>query len=309
MSKINRRQNSTTRLVQNPSDKFRTLFEAAPAALIEGLWESSFQVLSANPAALELFGADDLPQFISKFDALLGKIPTRTLLEMLSARVKGDQFETELRLPTLRRNFVYVFMRMMYMPQAEGSRQHVILSFHDITASKRRETLLKKLSQLDGLTQVFNHRTILQRLDEELSRARRYQLDLSCILLDLDNFKQVNDVLGHLAGDKCIKRAITLLKTSLRKTDIVGRYGGDEFLVILPETKAEQAAIPMQRFLKAYEILAEMKNKNKSVKTGFSIGISGFPAQGMDSSRDLIKAADKALYVSKTSGGNSCHVA
>ncbi|MBI4309113.1 MAG: sensor domain-containing diguanylate cyclase [Candidatus Omnitrophica bacterium] len=308
MSKINQRQNSIIHLLKTPESSFRILFELAPVALVEGVWSTSFQVLRANPAALSLFGAASGAQFASSFNAVLTKIPRKVLLELLSARVKRDLFEAEMRLPTLRRGFVYVFMRLAYMPLQHAGPQHVILAFHDITGRKRRETLLKRLSQVDGLTQALNQRTILQRLDEELSRARRYQLDLSCIIFDLDNFKKVNDTFGHLWGDKCLKRAAQALRDGLRKTDIVGRYGGDEFLVILPETKADQATIPVQRFLNSYEACAVIKRQDKEIKTSFSIGISSFPAAGVESARDLIKAADEALYLSKTSGGNRYHL-
>ena len=307
MSKINQRENSFTRLTKAPQDSFKILFETAPVPLVEGLWLTAFEVLQVNPAALALFKAQTVAQFVSGFNAVLTKIPRTVLLELLSARVKGDLFEAELRLPTLQRGFIHVFMRLAYMPLPPGP-QHVVLAFHDITAHKHRETFLKKLSQVDGLTQVLNQRTIVHRLEEELSRARRYQLDLSCVIFDLDHLKKVNDTFGHLWGDKCIKRAAQVLKENVRKTDIIGRYGGDEFLVILPETRADQAVVPVQRFLDNYETFAVMKHKDQLIKTSFSVGISSFPAQGIESVRDLMNAADKALYLSKTSGGNRYHL-
>ncbi len=308
MSKINQRKNFSTRLVQAPQDQFKLLFDTAPVALVEGIWGTSFKVIRLNPAALSLFAAESEQQFVNEFYGLLTKIPSDILLEILSARIRGDLFEVELRLPTLRRSFIYVFMRIAHVPSSQAGPQHVVLAFHDITSRKKQETFLKKLSQIDGLTQVYNQRTILERLDEEIARAHRYNLNLSCVILDLDNFKEVNDTLGHLYGDKCIKQAAAVLKSCLRKTDVVGRYGGDEFLVILTETASEHAGIPIGRFLKKYEECAELKNKGKSVKTTFSIGISGYPEKEILSAKDLINAADKALYLSKTSGGNCYNV-
>ena len=308
MSKLNQRQNFVTSLISNSRDKFKAIFDASPVALVEGFWGKSFEVATVNPAALELFGATSPAQFSTGFNGILAKIPRTILLDLLSARVKGDVFEAEFRLPTLRRHQVCVFMRLAYMPATQAGAQHVVLAFQDFTDRKRHETFLKRLSQIDGLTGLLNHRTILQRLDEEMARARRYGLNLSCIILDLDHFKKVNDTFGHVAGDKCIKEAAAALKDSLRKTDIVGRYGGDEFLAILPETKPDQAAIPMGRFLKAYECKADVTRKGKSIRTGFSIGISGFPGEGMDTAKNLIKAADQALYAAKNSGGNCYRV-
>ncbi len=309
MSKINQRENYATKLVKNPQDKFKTLFEATPVALVEGLWGKTFDVVAVNPAALALFAAQTPAEFSTGFGPLLGKLPRKVLLELLSARLKGDLFEAEFRLPTLRRNFIYVFMRLAYIQGASLGSQHVVLAFHDVTHRRRQETFLKKLSQIDGLTKLLNQRTIMGRLDEEVSRARRYQVDLSCIIFDLDNFKKVNDTFGHLWGDKCIKRAAQALKDGFRKTDIIGRYGGDEFLAILPETRPDQAIIPIERFIKSYaDNKASMTRKGKTIKTSFSIGICGFPADGIESGKDLIKAADQALYLSKTAGGNSFNI-
>ena len=289
MSKLNRRHNFITRLAQTPQEDFKGLFDAAPVPLVEGTWGASFKVLSSNTAVRDLFAAATPEQFNTGFNSLLLKIPGKVLLELLSARVKGDQFEAEVRLPTLSKGQVYVLIRMAYMPQSSQGSQHVLLAFQDITATKRRENFLKRLSQIDGLTQVFNHRAILERLDEEMFRARRYRLDLSCIIFDLDHLKQI--------GDKCIKQAVQVFKSCVRKTDIIGRYGEAGFLVILPETKPEQAIVPIQRFLKLY--------KDKSFKASFSMGVAGFPSKGIESVRDLVKAADQALYLSKTSGGDS----
>ncbi len=307
MSKLNERHNFITTLVKAPKDKFKLLFDLAPVPLIEGIWTSTFQVLNANQAALQLFSSQDRKQFDSWFPSFPTKISTKILLELLSARVKGDFFEHEVKLPTMRRSHVFVFMRVAYVPaQFAAGPQHVILAFHDVTEVRRKENFLKKLSQLDGLTGVYNRRAVLQRLDEELSRAKRYDLNLSCVLIDVDNFKKVNDQFGHLYGDKCLRGAISALKATLRKTDIIGRLGGDEFLIILPETDIAQAKIPIERFLNSPQANDEFTQKGKSIKVSFSVGASAFPAAGLDTGRDLIKAADQVLYLSKTNGGNQC---
>ncbi len=308
MSKINQRNNFITTLVKVPKDNFKLLFDLAPVPLVEGVWTSSFQVLSANKAALELFSSQDRKQFDAWFPAFPSKISTKVLLELLSARVKGDFFEHEIRLPTMRRSHVYVSMRVAYIPAEFASGpQHVILAFHDVTEVRRKENFLKKLSQLDGLTGVYNRRAILQRLDEELSRAKRYGLNLTCVLVDLDNFKKVNDQFGHLSGDKYLRNAVASIKQTLRKTDIIGRYGGDEFIIILPETSLEQAKVPVNRFLQTPSVNGEIRKKDVAIRVSLSVGISAFPTQGLDTGRDLIKAADQSLYLAKTNGGNQCH--
>ncbi len=308
MSKINQRNSFITTLVKVPKDKFKLLFDLAPVPLIEGIWNSSFQVLNANQAALQLFSSQDRKQFDDWFPSFPTKISTKVLLELLSARVKGDFFEHEVKLPTMRRNHVYVFMRVAYIPaQFASGPQHVILAFHDVTEVRRKENFLKKLSQLDGLTGVYNRRAVLQRLDEELSRAKRYDLNLGCVLVDLDNFKKVNDQLGHLYGDRCLRAAVNLLKSTLRKTDIIGRLGGDEFIIIMPETTVEQSRIPVERFLQSSRSALEFRQKGKTLNVTFSVGVSAFPATGQETGRELIKAADQVLYLSKSNGGDQCH--
>ncbi len=309
MSKINRRHNFATAFVKASKDRFKVLFDVVPVALVEGLWGRNFEVLNTNPAALTLFAAKDKQHFSEKFYGSMMKIPHKMLLELLSARVKGDFFEAELRLPTLNHKFVHVFMRLVYMPAKDAvGPQHVVIAFHDITVHKQKENFFKKLSQIDGLTKVLNHRAIAQRLDEEIARARRYELDLTCVMFDLDNFKKTNDTLGHVGGDRCLQATSQALKLCLRKTDIIGRYGGDEFLVILPETKPEQATIPINRFLHHARSHLHFSRKEKTIKASFSIGVSGFPTNGIETARDLVKAADQALYESKTCGGDCFHI-
>lgn len=291
------------------NNPFKALFESAPVAVVEGRWKSSFKVLNANPAAISLFEARDARQFKNGFDRLLLSIPRKIFLDLLSARLKGGVFESEFRLPTFRNKSIYVWIRLTFMAGADKDPWRVVLVFNDISRRKAQEMFLKRLAHVDGLTSVFNQRTILKRLDEELARAKRYELKLSCIIFDLDFFKKVNDTFGHLSGDKCLRKAARLLKGSLRKTDIVGRYGGDEFVVILPETSPEQAVIPVERFLKFYAGHSVVRLKDRSVRTSFSVGISGYPVKGVDSVKDLINAADKALYLSKTSGGNRVNIA
>src|SRR6185503_10581854 len=106
---------------------------------------------------------------------------------------------------------------------------------------------LKRLAQTDGLTSVLNHGTIRERLEEEFMRARRYKLDLSILMIDMDKFKQINDERGHQKGDLVLRQTANLIKENLREVDLVGRYGGDEFMAILPETSPQNARYAAER--------------------------------------------------------------
>lgn len=165
----------------------------------------------------------------------------------------------------------------------------------------RRFRALRATMLRDSLTGLLNHTTTKEQLDIELSRARRAQGPLSFALLDLDQFKSVNDTYGHPAGDRVIKTLASLLKRRLRLTDIVGRYGGEEFAVVLVGTDGDNALAVMDGVRAAF---AEMRQQYEGGSFGvsFSCGVATFPAHG--DATALTDAADKALYQAKNTGRN-----
>jgi diguanylate cyclase (GGDEF)-like protein len=160
---------------------------------------------------------------------------------------------------------------------------------------------IKTLSIHDGLTGIFNHTYIINKLNEEIERAKRYRSDLSVMLFDLDNFKDVNDTYGHLAGDFVLQRVAERFTRSLRTIDIVGRYGGEEFLVILPETDLERAYVVGERLRAGIE-QEQFIYEEHHIKLTISGGI-GLYQQG-HIANDLIKIADNNLYKAKREGKN-----
>jgi len=160
---------------------------------------------------------------------------------------------------------------------------------------KVRETIL-----FDELTGIYNRRAGLERLREEFARSLRSEKEMSIAMVDIDNFKGVNDTYGHQAGDHVLKSVAAALKCELRSTDIVFRYGGEEFMVIMPETDEFSAVIPLDRLR---EKLSGMKVKFGSAEiiTSVSIGVSTV----FNSEQDVEKAvnrADSALYRAKKTG-------
>jgi diguanylate cyclase (GGDEF)-like protein len=160
---------------------------------------------------------------------------------------------------------------------------------------------IKALSMHDGLTGVYNHAYIIGTLEEEIVRSTRYGSKLAIALFDIDDFKKVNDTYGHLAGDYALKRIAEILKNGLRIIDVVGRYGGDEFLIILPETFLEQGARVSERLIK--DIGNEsFVYEDKNMKISVSGGIAPF-SHGMDVKK-FIKLADENMYKAKKTGKN-----
>jgi two-component system, cell cycle response regulator len=160
---------------------------------------------------------------------------------------------------------------------------------------------IKSLSIHDGLTGIYNHAFIVEALKDEVERSRRYGSLLSIVLFDIDDFKKVNDTFGHLTGDAVLQKLAELLKVSLRAIDIVGRYGGEEFLAILPETDGINGYIVAERFRERVEKEA-FANGEGNINITVSGGVAYY-AYGMDVNK-LIKAADDNLYTAKREGKN-----
>lgn len=155
---------------------------------------------------------------------------------------------------------------------------------------------LLDLSRTDSLTGLYNHRTFYERLDEELKRARRYESPLSIVFIDLDNFKSVNDTNGHQFGDYLLLKCTELLRRELRQTDVICRYGGDEFGVILPETNRKDAFTLMNRLPDEFAQLGIREGAPSSFSMSFGIGSH---PEDDGTVTHLVKAADERMLKSK----------
>jgi diguanylate cyclase (GGDEF)-like protein len=160
---------------------------------------------------------------------------------------------------------------------------------------------IKTLSIHDGLTGIYNHAFIVEALKDEVERSKRYGSLLSIALFDIDDFKKINDTYGHLAGDAVLQKLAELLKASLRAIDIVGRYGGEEFLAILPETDGINGYSVAERFKEKIESETFVSGEVE-IKITISGGVAHY-AYGMDVNK-LIKVADDNLYSAKRKGKN-----
>lgn len=161
----------------------------------------------------------------------------------------------------------------------------------------------------DGLTGLLNHRRLLERLQEETSRSLRYYHPMTLLMIDVDYFKRYNDTYGHQQGDEVLRILAKILQQNIRRSDIVGRYGGEEFVIVLPETRKEAAVVLAQRLC---EIVAATPFPGypggPSTRCTISIGVATYPEDGFTVS-DLVAAADAALYRAKRFGKNRVVVA
>lgn len=177
-----------------------------------------------------------------------------------------------------------------------------------ILAMKRwteRESLYLEMSTIDGLTRLSNRNSLISRGQEEIRRARASDAmpSLSCIMIDLDHFKQINDTWGHHAGDEVLVAASKVMMDSARPNDEVGRYGGEEFAVLLPGTTLLQAKLIAERIRKRISSMNVVVDGQKIDVTA-SFGVACYPSPDVEAMSDLLKTADKALYEAKESGRN-----
>lgn len=158
------------------------------------------------------------------------------------------------------------------------------------------------LSVTDGLTGFYNRRHFESNVEREFLRVKRYPANLSLAMVDIDHFKKINDTYGHQFGDYVLREIAVILSKSFRKTDMIYRYGGEETSIILTETSIDNAIIPLERFREKVEEHEFIYN-GEPVKITVSIGVSEY-TEGVNTTRDLIECADKALYKAKEDGRN-----
>ena len=163
---------------------------------------------------------------------------------------------------------------------------------------KLKTDLLERISITDPLTELFNRRHIFDRLNQECEKFKRYGLTFTAVMLDIDGFKSINDSYGHQVGDMVIRMVSDAIKKSIRNVDIAGRYGGEEFLIILPEIDGKGGVVAAERIRKSIE---SIKIEESNIKVTISGGVAEFAGEPID---DFIKKIDSMLYLAKKNGKN-----
>jgi diguanylate cyclase (GGDEF)-like protein len=177
-----------------------------------------------------------------------------------------------------------------------------IKRLQDELEEKNRE--LERLSISDGLTGLFNHRHIHGLLSEEFERVERTRDFMSVAMFDLDRFKAVNDTYGHQAGDRVLAEMADVLRETARDIDRLGRYGGEEFMTLLPETGIDDAAVFVERVRREVARRPFDIGRDEPLRMTVSAGVASYPHELVESPETLIRLADQALYAAKASGRN-----
>jgi diguanylate cyclase (GGDEF)-like protein len=180
---------------------------------------------------------------------------------------------------------------------------------HDITERERLLEQARDLANHDDLTGILNRRRFFELTEREFERSRRHYIPLSFLLMDVDHFKNVNDTFGHRVGDRLLKDLAELCKSTLRTNDLVGRIGGEEFAILLPETDLEDAIEVAARLREVVEMLRVTTDEGETDMTiTASVGLAQFDhgqLQDVDTFQTLYERADKALYAAKRAGRNA----
>ena len=170
---------------------------------------------------------------------------------------------------------------------------------------------LVELATIDDLTQLYNRRYFFERFNQEMERAKRYQRPLSCLILDIDHFKHVNDTYGHLSGDQVLIDIAQILRNNCRQSDLAGRYGGEELIILLPETDSPGAMIIAERIREMIEQHQTVDDRGEIIRVTVSMGVvslTGPELEKMDKNERIVQYADDALLRAKKDGRNRIEI-
>ena len=230
---------------------------------------------------------------------------SRTIAEILSKSLSGGPLLARIKGFESRAMIILLDHLSLYERQLLEKSPHRVIDLEDdplktIVELQEENALLRSMALIDNLTGLYNNRFFHLQLETEMARTRRTGLPCCLLMIDLDNFKMINDTLGHLEGDRFLIQVARTFSQCVRAIDIVCRYGGDEFVAILPSTRIFVAIRIANRFKKAVSEIPGASGYNVSA----SIGISEFTVSSPWDVNDFIQAADSAMYDAKSKGRN-----
>lgn len=264
--------------------------------------EGVFSELSER--CMQIFGVTSGAGVLS-LDELCAQFTEETgeMLHSLIDRAKrqGDSFDTELRLERIGdgESWLHIRGEMILLPNAK---RELVGAIEDITKAKATDKLIEYQANYDALTGLANRSLLRDRLDGALAMSRRASTKLAVLFIDLDDFKSVNDNLGHDVGDEVLVETAMRIKKCVREVDTVARYSGDEFIVVLRDVFSESAVCRIVDEIVAC-VGAPFKLETRQVYCGASVGVSFYPDDALDSETLIIKA-DQAMYEVKKTGRN-----
>ena len=280
--------------------KFRTLFETASDAILS--IDEDGLILMANRAAKDVF---EYPgQEIVGLDVrrLLGSGEEGTW-EVLARYASRSESGKYVESSAVSRSGKKIPFHISVSESISGGKRFYTVIMRDVSQIKAYEEDLQILANTDSLTRLFNRRQLYPIMQKELDRAVRKKIPFSVLLIDIDHFKKFNDTYGHAGGDLLLVGFADKMRSAIRQMDSAFRFGGEEFVVLLPETTGQDAMIPAERFR---QLIADsrfpMPPEGRPVSVTVSVGIAGY--RNGDTLDDVIRHADLAMYAAKSGGRN-----
>ncbi len=293
-------RSDAARSVREVHERFESAFGNAPIGM--ALIDMNSRCLQVNNALCRTTGYSESELKATTLRSLTHPDDVDLDLHLLRQLLDGQipSYQVEKRYRHLWGHYVWMLATISLVRGHEGQVLYLITQFQDISDRKQEVQRLEFLVDHDHLTGLFNRRRFEQELAREVERAARYGAPGAVLMIDLDNFKEVNDAFGHMAGDDLLKGIGGLLKHRVRHTDTLARIGGDEFAVLLPQTDAERAVVAADEVVKALSRQTAML-ADQSIRITASVGISLFDSL---SAAEVLARCDLAMYEAKLAGRN-----
>ena len=296
--------------LQESEIRFRTLFNSSPdpAWIID-----NYKFLQCNKAAVDTLGYPDKATLINTHPSALSPEfqpdgePSISKAERM-VKIALEKGINRFEWVHTKFDKTVFWAEVTLSPFTQHNKLLIYCVWRDITDKKLTDEKLQFQATHDPLTGLYNRNAFEQRLNEDILRATRYHHDLSIFMIDIDHFKVVNDDHGHRAGDDVLQNFAKLLDSSIRITDYSGRYGGEEFVIVLPETAVEEAKELAEKLRIKIEKHVIAINRHTDINITASIGVSNYPTH-CSSAEEMLKLADSALYSAKHAGRNRVMVA
>lgn len=299
-------QVETQRRLQASEERYRELVDGS----IQGiLVHKNFKPLFCNQAYARMLGFADEHALMAQ-SSILPLIGSEHHLQAHKNNHQlliGDKKTIKTEAKGVRSDGSTVWLSLLSRPIQWNGEQVVQVTAMDITEQQVLRERLEHRANYDGLTNLLNRRAVMELLEKQFDHDQRYANSLCCVLIDFDNFKSVNDQYGHHVGDEVLKLFAATCKKSIRKSDFIGRWGGEEFVLVLPNTDVEQAVAIAERIC---ESMTKLRVAAENVYVGFSVSMGvSFLSNDISSVEQLVSKADKALYQAKYQGKNRVVIA
>ena len=294
-------QRAAERDLAETEERFRTAFDQAPIGM--GLVALDGRYLRVNEALCQITGYDADHLLGTNVDLITHPDDVATdatgRADLAAGRI--STFRTEKRYQHSAGREVWVSVHATLVRDADGEPSHILGQIQDITERRRFEGRLQHLVDHDSLTGLFNRRRFEQELERHVTHIARYGVSGALLVLDLDDFKAVNDTLGHHAGDELIVAVANLLRKQLRDSDVIARLGGDEFAILLPAGTVEEAAAVAAKLVRAVREEVTVLGTRRARRITTSVGVAPF-ASAEATGEEVLINADVAMYEAKEAG-------